>query len=342
MRNAFRRPAVFGLRIVSIYLLKLALFIAAGDFVAAAFASSEATKVESPVATTVCELQKNPDSFDHRLVRVQGRISHEFEDFSLSDEACPESHNSVWLMYGDNAPDEITFCCNGTGHGTTPRIEGYDVPLPRDEKLKRLRHLLNSYHNPRDAKEVYFQTNPSYTVTATLEGRFFAGKTTPMIPGRGFGHMGCCTLLVITSVVSIDAVVKNVKHGDADCFSEYWNSPNDQEADEALNLQFAQSNEKWRTRDARRVASETLKNHLKDLDTTPQGLTFQGCKKKRLTYQDDKFDQYLTSCNWSSVNKKETFSVDVLKFYYLKSSDNKWKDIAWLPYEVYHSDCTNE
>lgn len=44
------------------------------------------------------------------------------------------------------------------------------------------------------------------TFPATIVGRFFAGIRQPAATGVfwGYGHLGCCSLLVIQQVVSVD------------------------------------------------------------------------------------------------------------------------------------------
>ena len=144
-------------------------------------------------------------------------MSHEFESFTLYDLRCADFKNTVWLTYGAGAADGILYCCGGTGRETGPvRVEGFDIVAVQDGNLKRLGDLLNSYRINPKSKTNYLQTNPSYTVKATLRGRFFAGRE-DRSGRRGYGHMGCCTLLAIEQVVSIDAVDANIKRGEKDC-----------------------------------------------------------------------------------------------------------------------------
>ncbi len=216
------------------------------------------------------------------------------------------------------------------------RIEGIEVPLHRDEPFKRLERLLNSYRIKKNQKVVYFQTNPSYRIQATLIGRYFAGREE--FYGRGFGHMGCCSLLVIEKIVSIDSVEPNLKAGELDCYTEGWSEPKPEKAMAQLNDEIVKSAERWRTSDGRRVAEEALKKYLETADKPGGPLVFSSCKTEHLTYSDKSGDQYQLLCHWSA-GAEDSYSVDLLKFYFLKTSSNSWKDVAWMPYGITHRHC---
>jgi hypothetical protein len=137
---------------------------------------------EKPLLVNVCDLKKDPEAYNHKLVQVQGKVSHEFEDFSVHDAGCPDFKNTLWLMYGGNTPNDVTYCCGVTvGSKNQVNIEGIDVPLRQDPPLERFRRLLSPYPFDKKAKVHHCESNPSFSVTATIIGRFFAGKQ-----GRGF------------------------------------------------------------------------------------------------------------------------------------------------------------
>ena len=290
-------------------------------------------QAEKPVKVSVCELKNNPDAYNHKLIQVEGTVSHEFEDFSLKDTACPDFKNTTWLMYGGDAPDDVTYCCNGTGNKGHVNVDGIEIALTNDEVLNRFRRLLNSYRIDKKAKVHYLQTDPTFSVTATLVGQFFAGKPSDIQGmGRGFGHMGCCTLLVIQQVVSIDKVISNLKPGEVSCYTEGWHENSNDDLLKAKQSEISKSAERWRNNDPQKVAAEALTAYLHDSNIT---LKPEGCRTKHLTYSDKKDDQFSTSCFWTS-GSSDSYTVEVMKFYFLKNPSNKWKDIAWMPYEITH------
>lgn len=142
------------------------------------------------VDTNVCELVKNPDSYNKKVVRLHAFISRGFEDSTLYDPDCaPEALVNfrvgestafqIWADFADDAKWE--------------RVKGY-LPLARTPELDRFRKLIIGRRGQM--------------TSATLVGTFFAGKPLNIngqkVSARGFGHMGCCSLLVIATVESVD------------------------------------------------------------------------------------------------------------------------------------------
>lgn len=75
------------------------------------------------------------------------------------------------------------------------------IPLVNDPTFQQFLELLKG--------------EPDTTVRSTLVGRFFYGTKETLDTGtfwRGFGHLGCCTLLVIQRVESFEP------HRRTDCF----------------------------------------------------------------------------------------------------------------------------
>lgn len=163
-----------------------------------------ATRDAAPVGTSeprevsYCELSRTPSAFNHQFVRLTGFITHGFEDFQFADPGCPTQDFSVWITYGGKTRSGTAYCCPGeTGEKTRPEpltVEGVQVPLEDDPTFQRFTALIN--------KET------DTTVHGTFVGWFFSGKKEE-IGGRplwrGFGHMGCCSLLVIQRVESLEA-----------------------------------------------------------------------------------------------------------------------------------------
>ena len=88
------------------------------------------------------------------------------------------------------------YCCGVSDDRTRPQelvVEGTAVSLTTDENF--------------DAFDKLIQTRPDTVVHATLVGRFFAGKENRFSNGkivrRGYGHMGCCSLLAIQEIVAV-------------------------------------------------------------------------------------------------------------------------------------------
>jgi hypothetical protein len=175
--------------------------IALAAVAAAAFGDELSTANQrspvSPRVVTVCELSRTPDAWNHVVVRVTGTATREFESFALADAACDETKDStsIWLTYGGRVSPGSIYCCPGEGD-RSPRpqplvLEGLKLPLVEDAMFRRFRTLMN--REPRGGARV------------TLIGRFFAGDASQ--PMRGFGHFGCCSLLVIERVTHVREMI---------------------------------------------------------------------------------------------------------------------------------------
>ena len=158
-----------------------------------AFAPEAKLVSEEPVKVTVCELKTDPAAYNHKLVQVTGVVSHGFEDFTLSDAACP-AWPAVWLEYGGVTNSGTTYCCGVSAARKRSKqlvVEGISIPLVADRHFHEFDRLI--------------QQRPVSITRATLIGRFFSGKKETTKDGNwnGFGHMGCCSLFVIQQVVSV-------------------------------------------------------------------------------------------------------------------------------------------
>jgi hypothetical protein len=151
---------------------------------------------EEPEKISVCQLKANPANFNHKQVQVNSFISHGFEDFTLLDPSCG-SWPDIWLEYGGKAASGTVYCCGGAGERSRPKeikVENISVPLLEDDNFRKLDGLL--------------QPQGRYAIAyATFIGRFFSGREISYPKGKywgGYGHMGCCSLLVIQQVLAVD------------------------------------------------------------------------------------------------------------------------------------------
>jgi hypothetical protein len=148
-----------------------------------------------PERVTPCELKSDPAKYNQKLIEITGFVSHGFEDFTIFDPDC-SSWPSVWLEYGGTAASGTMYCCGVTASRTRQKqleVENLPISLVADEQFLLFDKLL--------------QRRPDSVVHATLVGRFFAGAQQKYPGGTswgGYGHMGCCSLLAIQQVKSVD------------------------------------------------------------------------------------------------------------------------------------------
>jgi hypothetical protein len=155
-----------------------------------------------PVDVPGCDLAKSPKAFDGKLVRVRGALSVYFEDFSLDIPNC-DTRQGIWLAFGGDVPGIVASTVNDTARrpGSDIKVQGISYGIKKDANFRELYALIAARHGDK----------PDYRVTATLTGMFFAGKELTNAKGDapyfgGYGHLGCCALLVITQVSDVESV----------------------------------------------------------------------------------------------------------------------------------------
>jgi len=155
---------------------------------------------EQPAKVTVCQLKNAPPTYNHKSIEVTAFVSHDFEDFTLFDPTCP-SWPDVWLEYGGTSKSGTMYCCGVTDDRHRPEelvVENIPVTLTINDEFREFDKLV----------QLPFRSEKHGSIVhATLVGRFFAGERQRFAKGNpwgGFGHMGCCTLLAIQEVKSVD------------------------------------------------------------------------------------------------------------------------------------------
>jgi hypothetical protein len=147
---------------------------------------------EDAIRVSFCELASDPATYNHKLIEVAGRVSRGFEDFTLSDEACP-SRSEVWLEIGGTKGAEVMYCCNvpvDPERQSPLIVEGIETSVVRDKQLDRFDEI----------------TKKRGLAKATIVGRFFSGEEKTLPRGKrwmGYGHMGFFSLLVIQQVLTV-------------------------------------------------------------------------------------------------------------------------------------------
>jgi|ERR1700733_1378720 len=213
-----------------------------------------------------CQLDKDPAAYNHKLIEITGFVSHGFEDFGIFDPTC-SSWPDIWLEYGGTAKSGTIYCCGVTNDRSRPKqieVENISVPLIDDQRFRDFDGLIQG---ERDT-----------ILHSTIVGRFFAGSL-KQGDGRGYGHMGCCSLLVIQQVLSVDPHDRT----DVD-YGASADQPNIVKAgcgfddlvplwDYSELMKAQQGGRNWAFNDPRRVASDYLANKLKVDQASIQGMT---------------------------------------------------------------------
>lgn len=175
--------------------------------------------------TTVCDVVKNPASFDGKMVRITGTVVSGFDEFILEDAKDPNCGfqvDGIWISYpqgtkgkaGPVAMVTVQPARNFSGKITPPTRT--PVTLQKDKEFKQFDSLLAQTH--QKGTEVCLGC-VRYKVTATLVGRLDgvadasikrddSGKITGF---GGFGNMNAYPARLVLQSVS-DVTPKEIDY----------------------------------------------------------------------------------------------------------------------------------
>jgi len=297
---------------------------------------------ETPLDVSPCLLENDPGAYHHKLVRVRSRINFGFENFTLSVKECggTEEFTSIWLEFGGDLGSQTIYCCGD--HSRAPQteinIDGYPIPLQKDQALSEFLRLLNAERikapNGGPCYDCCY-----YRVTASLVGRFFAGgwpnkkRATPL-PEAGYGHLGCCSLLAIEKVSDVYAERTEIpENARFRCGKRTWKWTPSRWPDRAERIANVESGlEAWRTQDWQRVAAETIQRlaeqwHTKVPATRPQ------------IYLDVSGKVERARGTWTSGDWLSMFTIELRKLRELEPEMKGPAKDTWIPFKVTGENC---
>jgi hypothetical protein len=288
---------------------------------------------DQPEKLTACQLKNDPAAYNHKLVEVTGFVSHDFEDFAIFDPTCP-SWPAIWLEYGGKAKSGTMYCCGVTADRhrlKEMKVEDISIPLTDNEQFREFDKLIQPpFRSDRHGAIVH----------ATLVGRFFSGRQIKYPKGTtwgGYGHMGCCSLLAIQEIKSVDGQDRDdLDYGvsadqpDIDktgCGYRFL-TPIQPTSDLIKAQQQADRGaDEWVFDDPRRVASSALARCSKTEDSSITGLKETRKAQGRYVYE------------WTPAGKAETYMVVVSRPYLLSFYARDSKRVAWVVSAAYLSSC---
>jgi hypothetical protein len=175
----------------------------------------------SPTHVTVCQLENQPENYDHKLVEVSGRIYFGKFDFVIDGKCEPHGYARVWVDIGGDVVSPAQFWDIGNflpkQRGVDVRVRGVTVPLVRDPLTEQFVSDVGAIRLQKPNGEGCGSECLFYEVTATVRGVFFSG-----VKG-GFGMEQCCHLLVIERVTTLSSKRTTVPAGGTyTCATERW------------------------------------------------------------------------------------------------------------------------
>jgi hypothetical protein len=164
------------------------------------FVPLSASAQTAPREISFCDVAKDPKSFDGRMIRVRGTMSVGFENFQLYSPDCRDDQ-SIWVAFGGDVAGVVASTVNDSFRkpGADIKVNDVSYGIQRDQAFYRFYSLISARNGEKAI----------YKVTATVTGAFFAGIENKRVPGHksfmGYGHIGCCSLLVITQVSDVES-----------------------------------------------------------------------------------------------------------------------------------------
>lgn len=195
-------------------------------FACAAVCAAQAQVVD----TSVCDILKNPASFNGTMVRVKATVSAGFDQFIVRGDGCGQQVDAIWLAYppgakGKAGADAIlelqpahNFAGKVAASARTP------VTLQRDKEFKQFDSLLSQRRNKGEGLCIGCAKN---VVSATLVGRLdgvadasLQREGSGKIVGLGgFGNMNAYPARLVLQSVS-DVTPKEVDYSKSDAITK--------------------------------------------------------------------------------------------------------------------------
>jgi hypothetical protein len=199
MKSGFTRPA----------------FTAAALFLAvASFNLHAQTGAAAPVNVKVCDVLKDPASFDGKTVSIQATVVSGLEEFLIEDEAqrdCGLKVNAIWLSYpkGTNAvsgPVVMLQMQAAKNFSGTPAVKRDQVKLEKNKDWKQFDSILSE---PYKGHGLCLGCARN-AAAATLTGRIDAAKSAVMqrdsagkiVSMGGFGNLNAYPVRMVLEEVS--------------------------------------------------------------------------------------------------------------------------------------------
>jgi hypothetical protein len=144
---------------------------------------------DEPTKTTLCELVKTAERLNGKIVTIHGAVLIGFEDFELDATKCDvNTIRRVWLEYGRGPKRQpTTWCCGDM----VPRDP---LAVVQDDEFHRFHHYITAGKPAESCNGCYLY---QYQVTATLTGRFDAGRLNhaPATPEKDVVHLAALVIL---------------------------------------------------------------------------------------------------------------------------------------------------
>jgi hypothetical protein len=165
------------------------------------------------VDTTVCDILKNPTSFNGKMVRIKGTVEAGFDQFVVKGANCGQKVDDIWLSYpegskakaGPAAMVELQPASNYSGTIAVPQRPS--VTLQKDKAFKQFDSLLLAPAKINGMCLGCRRNEVSATLVGRLDGTQAGIQRDPsgkIVSFTGFGNMSLYSArLVLQSVTDV-------------------------------------------------------------------------------------------------------------------------------------------
>jgi hypothetical protein len=163
------------------------------------------------VDATVCEILKNPASFNGKMVRVKGTVSAGFDQFVVRGPGCGQNVNAIWLSYpegtkGKAGPAAIVQLQPAKNFaGTVTAVERTPVQLDKNKDFRQFDSLLSTPYKGSAMCLGCVRYSVSATLTGRLDGAVPGLKrdgTGKIVAISGFGNLNAYSARLVLQSVS--------------------------------------------------------------------------------------------------------------------------------------------
>jgi hypothetical protein len=254
------------------------------------------------VDATVCDILKNPQSFNGKIVRIKGTVSAGFDAFLVKGDGCGQKVNGIWLSYpegtkaksGPAAILQLQPAKNFAGIVTA--VERTPVQLDKNKDFKQFDSLLST---PYKGGGMCLGCG-RYTVSATLVGRLDgavpglkrdgAGK---IVSISGFGNLNAYSARLVLQSVS-DVTSQEIDYSKPLAAAKSGSTP-DEDAGARLAREFGSSSV---LKDQAKRAIDAFGKEGDDNGVTVAGLPNEASGKDDVKGEHNSPDGVLFSCKF--------------------------------------------
>ena len=172
------------------------------------------------VDTSVCDILKDPQSFNSKTVRIKGTVSSGFDEFIIKAEGCKYHIGGIWLAYPEGTKAKsgpvalLQLQPASNFAGTVASAERAPVTLDKNKDFKQFDSLLAAPYKGSGMCLGCTKSEVSATLTGRIDAvhpalrRDAAGK---IIDISGFGNLNAYPVRLVLQSVS-DAVPHEIDY----------------------------------------------------------------------------------------------------------------------------------